>query len=63
MPATVKKFEKDGKSFPTLELKGENAKPDSYGFVFGLSKARLILSHLDAIKKFVADNTVPSEGE
>ncbi len=29
---------------------------DRYGFTFGLTKARLVLEHIDIIKKFVEDN-------
>jgi len=29
---------------------------DKYPFQFGLGKAKLILSHIEEIKKFVADN-------
>ncbi len=38
------------KGNPVITLKqGEN---DRYGFTFGLSKAKLILEHLDAIRDF-----------
>ena len=52
-------FEKDGKSFPTIELRPDNQKPRKdgsmpFGFSFGLGKARLILAHLEDIKGFVA---------
>jgi hypothetical protein len=29
---------------------------DRYPFTFGMGKARLIIQHFEAIKKFVADN-------
>jgi hypothetical protein len=44
---------------PLLILK--RTEDDKYPFSFGLSKARLILEHIEDIKKFVADNeTAPS---
>lgn len=55
MSVKIGSFEKDGKSFPTIELrKGDSEK---YGFAFGLSKARLILEHFDEIRQFVEDNS------
>lgn len=61
MSATVKSFEKDGKTYPTIELTPENAKlrkdgSKPFGFTFGMGKARLILENLDAIRKFVEQN-------
>jgi len=29
---------------------------DQYGFTFGVKKAKMILEHLDDIKKFIKDN-------
>ena len=50
----VKSFEKEGRTFPTIELKtGGNQK---FGFTFGLTKARLILENFDEIRQFVEDN-------
>ncbi len=51
----IKTFEKDGKAFPTIELKsGEKSK---FGFTFGVSKARLILENYEDIRQFVEDNS------
>ena len=50
----ISQFEKDGKSFPTIELK--NAENGKFGFTFGLLKARLILENFDEIRQFVEDN-------
>lgn len=51
----VSSFEKDGKSFPTIEL--TNGKSGKFGFTFGLVKARLILENYDDIRQFVEDNS------
>lgn len=45
---------------PTITLKRNEA--DKYGFTFGLSKAKLILENIEAIRKFVNDNE-KSNGE
>ena len=51
----IKTFEKDGKSYPTIELKtGGKSK---FGFTFGVSKARLILENYEDIRNFVQDNS------
>ena len=42
------------KGRPILVLKRN--KDDQYAFSFGVSKARLILDHLEEIEKFVEDN-------
>ena len=50
MSAQEVMFNKNGKTFPVLELKADvNSK---YGFTFGASKARLILDNLAAIREF-----------
>ena len=54
----IKSFEKDGKTFPTIELKKGEAK--KYGFTFGVSKARMILENFDEIRQFVEDNPIPA---
>ena len=54
MSVKVNSFEKDGKQYPTLELRNGAGK---FGFTFGLSKARLILENFDEIRQFVEDNT------
>lgn len=61
MSVKISAFEKDGKQYPTIELKtgGDDKK---FGFTFGLSKARLILNNLEEIQKFVEDYAV-KEGE
>lgn len=48
-------FTKDGKTFPILEMK--NKPDDKFGLSIGLSKARMILNNLDAIKSFVEQNS------
>lgn len=55
MSAKVNSFEKDGKKFPTLELRREGSK-NEFGFTFGVSKAKLILAHIEDIKDFVQQN-------
>ena len=55
----ISQFEKDGKSFPTIELV-KDARPageKKFGFTFGLSKARLILENYENIRQFVEDNS------
>jgi len=39
---------------PTLTLK--NAEEDKFGFTFGITKAKLIMSHTKEIEAFVKDN-------
>ena len=51
----VSQFEKDGKTFPTIELK--NGSSGKFGFTFGLGKARMILENYDDIRQFVEDNS------
>ena len=48
----VERSEFKGK--PIIILK--RSEDDQYPFSFGLSKARLIVEHIDAIKKFVEEN-------
>jgi len=64
MSAKVGSFEKDGKSYPTIELSPEQVKPRAdgsrpFGFSFGVSKAKMILANLDAIRAFVEENAKP----
>ena len=54
MSVKVGSFQKDGKAFPTIELRNGTEK---FGFTFGLSKARLIVENFDEIRQFVEDNT------
>ncbi len=54
--AIVKSFEKDGKTYPTIELKNGGSK-SKFGFTFGVSKARLILENYEDIRNFVEDNS------
>jgi hypothetical protein len=35
---------------------------DKYPFSFGITKAKLILDHIEDIKKFVSDNPVAPKG-
>ena len=55
MSVKISAFEKDGKSFPTIELKPTG--DAKFGFTFGLSKARLILNNVDEIQQFVESNS------
>lgn len=50
----ISSFEKNGKVFPTIQLMNDES--DKFPFSFGVSKARLILKHVEEIKKFVQDN-------
>ena len=45
------------KGNPTITLKEGEGK---YPFSFGLAKARMILAHVDDIKKFVEEKTKPT---
>lgn len=54
----VERSEYKGK--PVLIMKRDEN--DKYPFVFGLSKARLILENYEEIQRFVADNTQEPEG-
>ena len=45
----------DFKGKPVLVLR--RSEGDRFPFAFGLGKARLILEHLEEIKKFVQDNS------
>lgn len=54
MVAIKGSFEKDGKKYPTLTLK--DIPEQKYGFTFGVSKAKMILSHVSDIEKFVTEN-------
>ena len=42
------------KDQPIMSLKRDEK--DKFGIKFGVNKAKLILSHFEDIKKFVADN-------
>ena len=50
MAAKIGSFIKDGRTFPTIELKG--SEKNKFGFSFGVSKARLILEHFEDIASF-----------
>ena len=54
MSVKIGLFQKDGKDFPTIELK--NGAGKGFGFTFGLGKARLILENIEDIQRFVEDN-------
>lgn len=41
----------------------KRSEDDKYGFTFGLTKAKLLLEHIDDIKKFVEDNDKPKAQE
>ena len=34
----------------------KRSEDDKYGFTFGLSKAKLIIEHIEDIKKFISEN-------
>jgi len=34
----------------------KNGEDDRYGFTFGLTKAKLVLEHIDDIRRFVEEN-------
>lgn len=57
MSAKVGSFEKDGKTFATITLSKDEqvTQPgrDKYGFSFGIGKAKLIIQHIEEIKRFV----------
>ncbi len=53
MSAKLGTFEKNGKSYATIELSDLSNK---YRFNFGVTKAKLILNHIDEIEKFVDHN-------
>ena len=54
----VERSEYKGK--PVLIIKRDEN--DKYPFVFGLSKAKLILDNLEEVRKFVAENVQENEG-
>ncbi len=54
MGTKLSTYEKNGKSYPILELLSDD---DKYKFSFGVSKGRMILKNLDAIRSFVDSNT------
>ena len=54
MSVKLSTFQKDGKTFPIIELKHKDE--DKYGLSVGVSKARLILNNLDALRQFVDKN-------
>lgn len=54
MSVKMSAFQKDGKNYPTIELKNGSSK--GFGFTFGLSKAKLILENLEEIRRFIKDN-------
>jgi hypothetical protein len=49
------------KGNPVITLK--RSEEDNYGFTFGLSKAKLILEHLEDIKRFIEEHQKSGEGE
>ena len=51
MSAKIGSFEKNGKTYQTIELAEDRSQ---YRFTFGLAKARLILDHIEDIRDFVA---------
>ena len=56
MSAEIGSFKQDGKVYPTITLRKDGEKVEGrnkFGFSFGLSKARLIVQHIEEIKRFV----------
>jgi len=51
MPSEVSEY----KNNPIIKL--FNSADDKYPFIFGLTKARLIVDNYDAIKEFVKENS------
>ncbi len=51
--------EAEYKGNPMIVLK--NTEEDRYPFQFGLKKAKLVLEHIEDIKKFVEKNDKPKE--
>lgn len=51
--------ESEYKGNPLLVLKGNEE--DRYPFSFGLKKAKLVLEHIEDVKKFVAKHDKPKE--
>ena len=41
----------------------KRSEDDKYGFTFGLSKAKLLLEHIEDVKKFVEENDKPKPQE
>lgn len=62
MSATREVFEKNGKSHNMLKLVRDGKGGEKFPFSFGASKARLILAHLDDIRKFADDNPPQQSG-
>ena len=54
MSAKTGVFEKNGTTYQTIELAEDG--DSKYRFTFGLSKARLIIRHMEEIRKFVTAN-------
>lgn len=51
--------EAEYKGNPMIVLK--NSEDDRYPFQFGLKKAKLVVEHLEDIKKFIAKHDKPKE--
>ncbi len=51
--------EAEFKGNPMIVLK--NSEEDRYPFQFGLKKAKLVIEHIEDIKKFVTKNDKPAE--
>lgn len=47
------------KGVPTLTIKAK--RDDRFGLTFGLGKAKLILDHVDVIRRFYEDHAKPTE--
>jgi len=63
MSARIGSFEKDGKSYPTLEFYGTSKDGKEYRLLtFGVGKAKVILNHVEDIKNFVAEYGTKKEG-
>ena len=55
--AIVEESEYKGNAMLVLK----NSEEDRYPFQFGLKKAKLVIEHIEDIKKFVAKNDKPKE--
>ena len=63
MSFKVGSFEKDGRKYPTIELRKDGTEKAKYpGFSFGVEKAKLVLQHMADIQDFVEAHREGGEG-
>lgn len=55
MIVTIEKFEKSGKVHPVITLK--RTADDKFPFTMGLMKCKMVIEGIEAIKKFVQENS------